>query len=322
VTDDRVPYTHRVSVIATVTRGRSRALGAIVGVGLLASALVACVPAPPPSVYDAACAGTLVESTTGTVALDAIGELSGLVASRRNGGVWWGVNDSGNPNALYAIGDDGRDLGTFTLTGATNVDWEDVAIGPGPVAGLDYLYVADTGNNAGRRSVVDIYRVPEPAVSATASTGSLSLDDASRLTFSYPGGAAPDAEALLVDPASGEIFVVTKVTSGPAEVFRADPDTAMWVPVAAVPATFVTGADVDPGGGVVALLTYTSVVVYPRPAGGSLADAFAGAPCPGGFPALTAGAQQYESIGFTHDGSGYVVASEGAHPPLRQFRVP
>lgn len=303
---------------------RGRAWVVLVCVGLLGALASACAPAPPPgSVYDAACSGTLVASTPGSVALGAVDELSGIVASRRNPGVWWVENDSGNPNALYAIGDDGRDLGTFTITGATNVDWEDIAVGPGPIAGIDYLYVADTGNSTdAKRNAVVVYRVPEPAVSASGSSGEVSLGGVTPLVFSYPGGATPDVEALMVDPITGEMLVVTKVTSGSAEVFRANPGTAMWDPVATVPQALVTGADVSPAGDAVVLVTYLSAVVYPRPAGGSLADAFGQAPCTGGFPALTPSATQYEAIGFTSDGHGYVVASEGANPPLHEFRAP
>ena len=45
-----------------------------------------------------------------------------------------------------------RDPGRSTpLTGATAIDWEDMALGAGPVAGQSYLYVGDIGDNAGSR---------------------------------------------------------------------------------------------------------------------------------------------------------------------------
>src|SRR2546429_179177 len=46
------------------------------------------------------------------------------------------------------------------------------------------------------------------------------LTGAAELTFVYPDG-PHDAEALLVDPVSGEIFIVTKALGGTAQVFRA-----------------------------------------------------------------------------------------------------
>lgn len=298
-----------------------RVLGAGVVALLAAGVITACEPAPPKTVYDAACDGSLVASTPGTVAYSQVVELSGLVASRRNAGVWWVHNDSGTGvrNVVYAVGDDGRQLGAFTLTGTTNVDWEDIAVGPGPVAGTSYLYVADIGNNgSSKRNAVDVYRVPEPAVSPSTSSGVVNLAGATKLTYAYPGGATPDAEALLVDPADGALFVVTKVVSGPAQVYRANSGTGAWDAVGTVPLTWVTAADVTPAGDFVALRTYGSVLIFPRPAGQSLVAALGQAPCAG----ATAVEAQGEAIGFTPDGRGYVTASEGASPTLHEFHAP
>ena len=91
-----------------------------------------------------------------------------------------------------------------------------------------------------------------------------------------------------------------------------------WDAVGAVPQRWVTAADVTPAGDFVALRTYGSVLIYPRPAGQSLVAALAQAPCAG----ATAGEAQGEAIGFTPDGRGYVTASEGASPALHQFHAP
>lgn len=292
---------------------RRRALLLAVVVGGFALAAAACTP-PPPSVYDAACAGTLVASTPGAVANASLDELSGLAASRRNPGVWWAHNDSGNAAVVYAVGDDGGTLGTFTLQGATNVDWEDVAVGPGP-NGPNYLYVADIGGNATPRNTVVVYRVPEPAV-----PGSGTLTGVDTLALTYPNNLKPDAEALIVDPVSGGIYIITKSASG-GTVYRANISGSLD-PVANLPLGWVTGGDVTPAGDVVALTTYVGVTVFPRPSGGSLEAAFAQPSCNGAFPVLVAPHVQYEAIGFTADGRGYVTASEGANPPLHLFRAP
>jgi hypothetical protein len=294
---------------------------AVIATALLASACDPAPPPPPATVYDAACAGTLTASTLGTVANVAVVELSGIAASRRNPGVWWVHNDSGNPAAVYAVGDNGADLGTFTLTGATNIDWEDIAVGPGPVPGTNYLYVADIGGNIAPRNEVFVYRVPEPAVSSSTSSGAVNLAGAVKLTLSYPSAATPDAEALIVDPINGDLFIVTKVVAGSAKVYRADVSgstTVSMTEVASVPQLVVTGGDVTAAGDFVALRTYFSVLVYPRPAGQPLAAAFAQTPCAG----ATATETQGEAIGFTPDGRGYVTASEGTEPALHQFHAP
>ena len=300
----------------------------------------ACVPPPPPPppkppVLAAACNHTLVAGVAGTVASGALTEISGVAASRRTNGVYWVHNDSGDTARVFAIGADGRDLGEFALGGVTAVDWEDIAAGPGPAAGVAYLYLADIGDNARTRASVQIYRVSEPAVNPAATPGPpQTLGGVATLTLTYPDG-PHDAEALIVDPTTGELFVVTKdLVGGVAGVFRAPANlangsTSGLTRVATVSlgaGRGVTGADVTPNGDVVALRTYLSVVLFPRAAGQSLAQAFSQASCAGAAPpfgsSTPASEPQGEAIGFTRDGRGYVTVSEGVHPVLHRFVAP
>lgn len=313
-----------------------RRVAIAVGAAAFAVVVSACVPVTPSepnpeptpdpsptSVFEAACEGTLVASTPGTIASADIDELSGLSASQRNDGVLWVHNDSGDSARVFAVSTDGRDLGQYSLAGAGAVDWEDIAVAPGPSAGVSYLYVGDIGDNGVSRASVQVYRVPEPAVDpGTAVPGSHTLTGVARLTVKYPDG-AHNAEALLVDPVTGELFVVTK-SSSIAQVFRApanlaDGSTTTLTQVATVSlGALVTAADVSVAGDVVALRTYSSVVVYPRPSGAPLADAFSQASCAGAVGAESQG----EAVGFTRDGLGYVTASEGSSPALHAFRTP
>lgn len=238
----------------------------------------------------------------------------------------WVHNDSGDTARVFAVRTDGSDLGEYAFAGATAVDWEDIAVGPGPSAAESYLYVGDIGDNAAARASVQVYRVSEPAVDPTAGTPARQvLTGVARLTLTYPDG-PHNAEALLVDPVTGEIFIVTKSYDGIAQVFRApaslgEGSTTALVRVGTVslgPSAAVTAADVTVAGDMVALRTYSSVVIFPRPSGSSLADAFAQAPCKGAVGAEAQG----EALGFTRDGLGYVTASEGAHPALHSFDTP
>ena len=56
-------------------------------------------------------------------------------------------------------------IGIIELGGVIFNDVEDIAIGPGPEEGVDYLYVSDTGNNDRDRIVMQVYRVREPDMS-------------------------------------------------------------------------------------------------------------------------------------------------------------
>jgi hypothetical protein len=328
------------AIVRTATAGlplrRRGAVGCVaLAVAVLASACLP-PPAPPkPPVLAAACAHTLVGSTPGIVVSDAITEASGVAASRRVDDVWWVHNDSGDGARVFAIGITGATLGEYSLTGASAIDWEDIAVGPGPTAGVHYLYVGDIGDNATTRSSVQVFRVEEPLVNpASPSSTPVALGGVATLTLNYPDG-AHDAEGLFVDPTTGDVFVVTKdLVGGVAGVYRAPApgagdSTISLGKVATVSLGFlqgVTGADITPEGDVIALRTYLGVFLYHRGSGSSVASALAGASCAGAAPPRSGvwpGAEpQGEALGFTRDGRGYVTLSEGAHAPIHRFVAP
>jgi len=280
-------------------------------------------PAPASAVLNAACKGTLVARTPSKIANDEITELSGIVSSHRTNGVWWVNNDSGDSARLFAVGNDGRSLGEFHLAGATATDWEDIGIGPGPKAGVAYLYAADIGDNATARRSVQLYRVPEPAVDpAKSASAARTLDRVDTLTLTYPDG-PHDAEAFFVDPKTGQLYIVSKEL-GAAGVYRAPAtlatgSTTKLQSVGTVDVgPLVTAADITVLGDAIALRTYTSIRVFARTGNTKVEAALAGKPCKG----KTAIERQGEAIGFTRDGRGYVTASEGAHPLLHRFTAP
>jgi 5'/3'-nucleotidase SurE len=260
-------------------------------------------------------------------------EVSGVVASRSHPPVLWVHNDSGGEPAAYAISPKGEPLGTYTVDGATAVDWEDIAIGPGPTKGTSYLYLGDIGDNLSRRDHVVVYRVPEPTTAPSGAGGTLTGTE----TFSlrYPDGPV-DAESLLVDPRSGDLFIIDKeYTSGVGKVFRAreqqlvDGADITMQPVASftlgpddaagsgLPGTIVTGADVSPDGGIVLVRTYRRVLAFVRPPGKPLAAAFGVDPC----NAPQTNERQGEGVGFSADAKGYFTISEGEHPAINSFKL-
>ena len=60
----------------------------------------------------------------------AIREASALVASQQWPGIYWTLNDSGNGASVFAFSQDGALRGGFRVSGAGNVDWEALQIGP------------------------------------------------------------------------------------------------------------------------------------------------------------------------------------------------
>jgi hypothetical protein len=251
----------------------------------------------------------------------ALTELSGLVASRRRPGVFYAHNDSGDGPRLFAVTLGGALEGEHELLGAKAVDWEDIAAGP--CAAGDCLFVADIGDNARKRAEVAIYRVDEAALAAPGGKAA----EAEELRATYPDG-PHDAETLLADPVSGDLFVVTKEESGPSLVFRLpssastlEATTLELVAQLTLPASgnrLATGGDTHPCAPRFLLRTYTRAYEFRGPPGGSLLEAFAAAPT----AVPVASEVQGEAIAYLPGGGGFVTISEGKGPWINQTRCP
>jgi hypothetical protein len=259
---------------------------------------------------------------TGTIQNSSVTEASGIVASRKNADVLWTHNDSGDTARVFAMTPAGTNLGTYTISGAGSTDWEDIAIGPGPVAGTQYLYFGDIGDNGASRSSVSVYRVPEPTVSSAQSPVSTSISGAAKLTFQYPDGPR-DAESLFVDPLTNDIYIISKPNS-PKRLYRAAyPQSTSGTTTLQLMTTFnyssaMTAADISPSGNEIIVRSYatTSGRMYVRPPGGSIADAFNLPPI--SIPLLSE--TQGEAIGFDRFGWGYYTTSEGSDAPIAFFK--
>tara|TARA_B100001758_G_C18337670_1_gene572542 strand:- start:149 stop:1006 length:858 start_codon:yes stop_codon:yes gene_type:complete len=69
-------------------------------------------------------------------------------------GVYFSINDSGDDSFVYLIKDDGSVLHKMFVSGAENIDWEDLS------SDGDFLYIGDIGNNQNQRKDLMVYRVP------------------------------------------------------------------------------------------------------------------------------------------------------------------
>ncbi len=247
-----------------------------------------------------------------------VNELSGLVSL--DSGLW-ANNDSGDTARVFRLDDQGQTLAVVNLEGITAFDWEDLS-GAGPSAGE--LFAGDIGDNAAAREEIVVHRfaVPEPAP-----TGEVTIPaaDIQSITLHYPNGPR-DAETLLVDPVTRDIVIVDKRFGGDSEVYQAteadwsDGDATLErvgsVAVGDTPLDATTAGDVGFDGQVVALRTYAGLLVFPRQAEQSLAQALVeNASC----DAPTAIEVQGEAVAFTPD--GYTTISEGAQPRINRFAV-
>ena len=250
-----------------------------------------------------------------------ITETSGIASSAIHKGAFYVHNDSGDTARFFATNANGDDLGTFNVTNASAVDWEDMARGPCADPKQSCLYFGDIGDNLERRSEYVVYRVPEPA-KLGAGTTSLTAE---AFPFAYPDG-SQNAEALMVHPTTGAVFIVTKAmrqaklyelpqpldgSSRANAILRGNVTVPDLVPL-------VTAADFDGGGGVF-LRTYINVWYYPAKANGSVPQAMAETPCAIPAPSETQGeAIAWVPGGFFRtlgEGTGEPIFSSACNPP-------
>jgi len=254
----------------------------------------------------------------GVVQSDLIREASGIVASRQNPGVLWVHNDSGDSARVFAINDKAELLGICTINGVTARDWEDIAVGPGPDPNRQYLYIGDIGDNQGKYPDVAVYRVLEPKVSPASPFGRMPIGPADAIRLTYPGGPR-DAETLLVDPLTRDIYIASK-----RELFskvylarypQSTTERTQLKRVAALPWGFAVAGDVSPDGRRVIIRGMFNASLWVRPEGEPLWKAFEGKPA--ALPLMRE--PQGEAISFDARGAGYFTISEGEHPPLHFF---
>lgn len=233
----------------------------------------------------------------GAVTIPQVGEVSGVVASHTYP-VLWIEEDSGNPEQVYAIADDGSTRATVSVKDSDNRDWEDIALTG------HRLWLADIGDNHAVRTSIQVYWFPEPALGATSVSARL-------LTLRYEDGVARNAEAMVVDGARKKLLVFSK-ESGTSIVFRAsvkhlrDGDTATLHRIAQLPLNKVTAADLGPRG---IIVKAGDGFLYPWSSDHRLESTLARTPC-------RAPAGPGESLAFSADDRGLFAIPEGSGPTV------
>ena len=196
-------------IVSAVFHMRNLATGVLAGVLLLRSALLASDPS-----YDKGIKQGVIDTTD-------ILEASGLIASRQNPGVLWTHNDNGFPGTIFAISTNGSLLARYAVPNVFFGDFEDISFGPGPNPDHQYVYLGDIGDNFLTRTSIRVLRFPEPAVytNMAANPRSEMIPAAQEITLVYPDGPF-NAEAMLVDPLTGDLFLATKLTNS-SRIYRA-----------------------------------------------------------------------------------------------------
>ncbi|WP_189168287.1 hypothetical protein [Pilimelia anulata] len=269
----------------------------------LAAAAVA-VAVLAPGAPAAAAAGTKVCAATD----DRLSEISGLVATAKGYIV---INDSTEleeRKRVFYLDAKCRVKDTVAFPTSPR-DPEDLALSPDGKT----LWIADTGDNDGKRETVAVWRMPVDGKKPP---------ELYRLT--YPDG-AKDAEALLVGR-DGLPVLVTKGSKAlvylPAGPLRkgaagtalkrvgevAVPRTTTATALGVLGRLVITGGAAAPGGGRVALRTYADAFEWDVPDGDIVKAIIGGKPRVTPLPDEPWG----ESLAYTPDGQRYLTISETA----------
>jgi hypothetical protein len=253
----------------------------------------------------------------------AIIESSGIVASLQQDGVYFTHNDSGDGPRLFAFDESCTVLAEITVTGATAIDWEDIAHGRAQ-DGSARLYVGDIGNNNRNRTDLVIYEVPEPVVNTNAAGQQISVPVIASYPYVYLD-APQDAEGLMVDPRDGAIYIAGKTQTGVAAVYRIEPSSSPFdalTPFVARPIAHIaypstraigpqaTGADIAPDGSRLVIRTYQEAFEWTLV--GDIATSLRALPVTIPLPPTIQG----EAIAYSSDGSSLITTTEGVGRPV------
>jgi hypothetical protein len=266
--------------------------------------------------------GAEPEHELGRINVKPLREVSGIAASRQHDDVLWMHND-GEAKHVYAVKTSGKVAAQVKVPAAVE-DVEDMAIGPGPEKGVDYLYLGDIGDNDGNRDEVRVVRFAEPSL--TDEDRKPKARGAEVIRLKYPDG-AHDAEAFMVDSATGDLIIVTKeVGRAPTYVARAaslqNPGGRVALEhLADLAADQVSAGDISPDGLWILLRNEEQGWLWDRLPGESLADAFQRPPQAVPVRGQRQGANG-ESIGFAPSGQSYFTVSEGKDERIYEFDLP
>ena len=266
--------------------------------------------------------------TIGHIESPEIIESSGIATSLCQPDVLWTHNDSGDDAFIFALNSKGKHLGTWRVTNARNDDWEDMALYKDP-SGTCYLYIGDIGNNSLGRSELHIYRVKEPNISPEGSASSkkrpLATDPAAVLRFKYPD-TPHNAETLMAQPKSGEIYVLTKRFDGPSLVYKLAPtfDAASLmqaqrvgeVTVPSIPNGLLTGGSIAPDGKHAVVCDYSAAYLFDLGGSANFDEIWKQKPV-----VVDLGERkQGEAVTFGTDGNSIMATSEKKNSPLIEVK--
>jgi hypothetical protein len=237
-------------------------------------------------------------------------ELSGIASSVVNPGVLYVHEDDAGTNTIALTNAKGDDLGKLILDNVSARDPEDISVGPGPEAGKTYVYLADIGDNNAVRKTVTIYRFAEPVLKDLSGSSAIHIQAIDKIELAYPKGAV-NAETLLIDPVTKDLFIASKETSRStiytAPYPQSTTSTTTLKSVVKTNFDLPTSGDISPDGSEILLRNKGQIWYWKRSAGQTVAQTILTAPQTAPY---AGNEHQGEGICFMYDASGYFTDTE------------
>lgn len=168
-------------------------------------------------------------------------------------------DNSSRPNHLHLISPTGG-YDSFWELPIQNRDWEDIAVGPGPTSGTSYIYLGNIGDNLEQYSEYEIYRFPEPRQKGGK------IQSVETLRFQYSDNRSYDAETLMIDPSSRDLYILTKRQFNVRLYKIPFPQKVDQMNIAqflfTLPYPFLTGGDISVDGKEILLKNYDAVYYW------------------------------------------------------------
>ena len=254
-----------------------------------------------------------------------INEISGVASSYSNPGTFWIHNDSGDTPRIFLVDQTGNTLTQGTVTGASANDWEDIA--SFQMNGINYLIIADIGDNASARTQYSLYIIEEPNYSSGGANPS-AYQIQRRINFTYDTG-PQNCESLAVDVESGKIILVSKTSYGGSQKIRYVHELPLSVSSGTVTlvaqktqefgtiAEATTGMDISNNGKYAIIHTVLDGnFEFTRNQGETWAEAFAKEPRRIGIPED----RGFEAICYGTNGIDLYLMKEGLNSPILFYK--
>jgi hypothetical protein len=242
-----------------------------------------------------------------------IDEASGMVSSYRNKGLLWTHNDSGDKNRIFSMDAGGKGTREFYIEGAINRDWEAVSVANFTEG--SFVYVGDIGDNNTQYGEHIIYRAPEPEI--TGNTPQINtISNVQKIIYKYPDGLR-DAECLLIDQVSKDIYIITKRENAKRlyrlpypqaynQVITAEFVQELDFSVGTVSPLYITDGNVSMDNQEIIVRNYLQIFHWRRGTNETIPEALKRTPIILPYTPEPQG----EGLCFAQDGSGYYTISE------------